>query len=224
MKAIGYIRVSTTEQATEGVSMAAQRAKIEAYALASGFELLAIHEDAGISGYKAANRPGLQAAMAAACANKGVLIVYSLSRFARNTREAIELCDTLGDAGADLVSLTEKIDTTSPAGKLIFRMMAALAEFERDQLKERVSEAMAYAKAQGRRVGTIPFGFDLGADRCHLVPNEAEQASIGMIQRFRSEGLSLREIAARLNEQGIPSKTGKGWSAKTVLGILRVAA
>lgn len=224
MDAIGYIRVSTEQQATEGVSLAAQRERIQAYCVAAGMSLVGIREDAGISGYHAHNRPGLQQAMAEACDRKAALIVYSLSRFARNTREAIDLCDQLDNAGADLVSLTERIDTTTPAGKLIFRMMAALAEFERDQLSERVTDAMAFAKAQGRRVGSIPFGYDLGDDGVHLVENQGEQASITLIQQLHTEGLSLREVAGELNDRGISSKTGRAWSAKTVRDVIKRAA
>ena len=87
-------------------------------------------------------RASLQAAVSAVCACGGVLVVYSLSRLARNTTETLELGKRLSKAGADLVSLSEKIDTTSAAGKMVFRMLAVLAEFERDQVSERTTMAL----------------------------------------------------------------------------------
>ena len=132
MKAVGYIRVSTQEQAKDGDSLAAQRAKIEAWCVVNDYELKAIYEDAGVSGTKA-DRDGLQEAIQAT--GKGdALVVYSLSRLTRNTRHMLQLSEHLEKQGTDIVSLTEKIDTTTASGKMVFRMMAVLNEFERDQI------------------------------------------------------------------------------------------
>ena len=98
-KAVGYVRVSTTEQAREGVSLDAQRARIAAWCAANGYELMALHADEGVSGKRATNRPALQAALDAACASKGALVVYSLSRLARSTKDALSISDRLGKAG-----------------------------------------------------------------------------------------------------------------------------
>ena len=121
--------MSTGGQATEGVSLEAQMAKAQAWAAANGYEVGGIYSDAGISGKRTANRPGLQDALREVCAERGnVLIVYSLSRLARSTKDAIAIAERIEKAGADLVSLTERIDTTSAAGKMVFRMLAVLAE------------------------------------------------------------------------------------------------
>jgi site-specific DNA recombinase len=117
-----YLRVSTAGQVTEGVSLEAQEARARRWA---------------------ENRPGLQAALTEVCRTKGALVVYSLSRLARSTKDAISIAERLERAGADLVSLSEKIDTTSAAGKMLFRMLAVLAEFERDLISERTWGAMA---------------------------------------------------------------------------------
>jgi hypothetical protein len=95
MRAIGYVRVSTAEQAAEGVSLDAQRARIAAWAHANAAELTAVYTDAGLSGGRADNRPGLQAALDAACTAKAALVVYSLSRLARSTRDAITISERL---------------------------------------------------------------------------------------------------------------------------------
>ncbi|MCH8851463.1 MAG: recombinase family protein [Planctomycetes bacterium] len=88
-----------------------------AWAQANDYELLELFVDAGLSGSRADNRPGLQRAVNTACKRKAALVVYSLSRLARSTRDALMLAERLNKAGADLVSLTESIDTTSAAVK-----------------------------------------------------------------------------------------------------------
>ena len=205
--AIGYIRVSTEGQATDGVSLDAQRAKIEAWALLNDYELIAIHVDAGISGKGMANRPGLQDALAD-CKKGSALVVYSLSRLARSTKDTIEISERLAKSGADLVSLSEKIDTTSAAGKMVFRMMAVLAEFERDQISERTATAMQYKKTQGERVGAIPYGFTLAADGIALVENAAEQDVLTQARELHTGGMSLRKVAAELARRGFNARNG----------------
>jgi len=160
--AIAYVRVSTSGQAEDGVSLDAQRSKIAAWCDVMGYELVRTCADEGLSGHSIEKRLGLQQAVEAVCASGGVLVVYSLSRLARNTRETLELGERLSQAGADLVSLSEKIDTTSAAGKMVFRMLAVLAEFERDQVSERTAMALQYKKAHGERLGgRIPYGRQL---------------------------------------------------------------
>ena len=110
---IGYVRVSTEQQAAEGISLDAQRAKIAAWCELNGYSLAGIFIDAGISGKRADNRPELQKALTAVTECRGVLLVYSLSRLARSTKNTLAISDRLEMAGADLVSLSEKIDTTS---------------------------------------------------------------------------------------------------------------
>lgn len=219
--AIGYVRVSTEGQATEGVSLEAQRAKIEAWCLANDVQPGGVFVDAGVSGKRADNRPQLQEALAAVSKVKGVLIVYSLSRLARSTKDTIQISERLDKAGADLVSLSEKLDTTSASGKMVFRMMAVLAEFERDQISERTSTAMAHKKSKGERVGTIPFGFRLLGDGRTLVRDEKEQGTIELLQLFRESGHSYGKIADILNRKSVPTKkTGAMWQGTTVRNIL----
>lgn len=219
--AIGYVRVSTEGQATEGVSLEAQQARIEAWCLANDVQPGGVFVDAGVSGKRADNRPQLQEALAAVSKAKGVLIVYSLSRLARSTKDTIQISERLDKAGADLVSLSEKLDTTSAAGKMVFRMMAVLAEFERDQISERTSTAMAHKKSKGERVGTIPFGFRLLDDGRTLVRDEKEQGIIELLELFRESGHSYGKIADILNRKSVPTKkTGAKWQGTTVRNIL----
>jgi DNA invertase Pin-like site-specific DNA recombinase len=219
--ATAYIRVSTVGQVTDGVSLDAQRAKIEAWCLVNDVQMGQVFVDAGISGKRADNRPQLQAALDTVCNDGGVLVVYSLSRLARSTKDTIVISERLDKAGADLVSLSEKLDTTSAAGKMVFRMMAVLAEFERDQVSERTCSAMAHKKAQGQRVGTVPFGYDLAADGITLVENENETRIIELINSLRTKGYTLQAIATELEAAGVATKKGLAkWSPKTIRAIL----
>jgi DNA invertase Pin-like site-specific DNA recombinase len=219
--ATAYIRVSTEGQVTDGVSLDAQRAKIEAWCFANDITLGAVFVDAGISGKRADNRPQLQAALDTVCNDGGVLVVYSLSRLARSTKDTIAISERLDKAGADLVSLSEKLDTTSAAGKMVFRMMAVLAEFERDQVSERTCSAMAHKKSKGERVGEIPFGYDLSADGVTLVENADQLRAIELIHSLKEKGYSLRAIAEALDTAGVTTKKGaKTWKHTTVSNIL----
>jgi DNA invertase Pin-like site-specific DNA recombinase len=224
--AVGYVRVSTEAQATDGVSLEAQTARIRAWCDCNGFTLAAVHTDAGLSGKRADNRPALQSALADLCKRGGALVVYSLSRLARSTQDAIGIAERLGKAGADLVSLTERIDTTSAAGKMVFRMLAVLAEFERDLVSERTRTALSHKRSRGERIGELPFGFTLAGDGVTLVADAAEQAVIRDMLGLRAAGATYRAIAAELTRRGVLTKRGNAaWTHQSVRSVLaRVAA
>jgi site-specific DNA recombinase len=222
MKSIGYARCSTDGQVHDGVSLDAQQAKIRAWCEANGWELVGLHVDAGLSGCRADNRPGLQEALTSACEHKAVLVVYSLSRLARSTKDAIGISERLAKSGADLVSLSERIDTTSAAGKMIFRMLAVLAEFERDQIAERTKWALSHMRTQGKRIsGQIPYGYDLSSDGKTLALNLAEQEGLRFMLAHKTAGNGRRKIAAALTAKRFTTKTGAPWSHQAVGNILR---
>ena len=223
MRAVGYARVSTARQADDGVSLDAQRACFLGWCDANGYKLANVFTDAGLSGGRADNRPGLQDALQTVCKTRGaVLVVYSLSRLARSTRDALSIAETLDKAGADLVSLSERIDTTTAAGKMIFRMLAVLAEFERDQVSERTRMALAHKRTNGQRIsGNLPFGYDLAPDRATLTENPDEQAILADIRAARASGRSLRWIADDLNRRNVPTKTGARWSHQVLAKMLK---
>lgn len=222
MKAVGYVRVSTDGQVTDGVSLDAQQARIRAWCEANGYTVAGLHIDAGLSGSRSDNRPALQTALNEACHHKAAFIVYSLSRLARSTKDAIVISERLAKAGADLVSLSERIDTTTAAGKMVFRMLAVLAEFERDQIAERTKGAMSHMRNEGKRIsGRLPYGYDLSMDGVNLVPNTKEQEGLRLILAMRKAGKGRRLIAAALREQGITTKTGTTWSPQAVGAILK---
>lgn len=217
--AIGYIRVSTSMQANDGVSLDAQRAKIAAWCELNDYELKDVFVDAGVSGSKMTNRTGLMDALNA-CSKGSALVVYSLSRLSRSIRDTMDISDRLSKAGSDLVSLSEKIDTTSAAGKMVFRMLSVMAEFEHDQIVERVKFGMDYKKQQNGRVGTINYGSKMSDDGTTLVDDENEQLIIAAIHKYREGGLSLRNIVSRINEQGYKSRSGKPFQLTQVARIV----
>jgi len=220
MLAVGYARVSTASQSEEGVSLEAQERRIHAWCQANGYRLQEVFVEAR-SAARAHNRPQLQVALTRACQAKAALVVYSLSRLARSTKDALLISERLDRAGADLVSLSERIDSTSPMGKMVFRLLAAINEFEKDQLSERTRLAMAHLRLSNRRISTkIPLGYDLAPDGQTLVENPAEQATVRKIVALRQGGLSLAQIARQMEQEGVPTKNGRGWYPSTVARIL----
>lgn len=221
-QAVGYIRVSTERQADEGVSLEAQKGKIEAWCEANGYELAAVYVDAGISGKRMDTRPELQKALKAI--KKGMaLVVYSLSRLARSTKDAISINEAIAKKKGDLVSLAEKLDATTATGKMMFQMLAVLAEFERSLVGERTKAALAHKKSSGAVYTAVtPFGYQAIEGRLVKVEQEAEL--VAEMRRQRTSGATLAGIAQSLNDRGIQGKSGGRWYASTVSNILNRAA
>jgi len=222
MYAVGYVRVSTASQAEDGISLRQQREAIRKYADLHGLDLKTIHTDAGKSAKRADNREGLQAALRDVCGCGGVLVVYSLSRFARSTRDAIDLSEKISRCGADLASITERIDTSSGMGRFFFRVMASLGELERDQVSERTKAGLADKRERGEKTGgVVPYGFDAVERDGVLVleNNTAEQRIIKRIVRLRGRkprGMPYQQIADTLNGEGVATKTGGAWTVDSV--------
>ncbi len=221
MKAIGYIRVSTVGQAVEGVSLEAQRDKITAWCAANDAELSEVFVDAGISGKRSKNRPQLHAALDMACKAGNVLVVYSLSRLARSTKDTISISERIEKSGADLVSINEKLDTTTAAGKMVFRLLAVLAEFESDQISERTRCGLAFKRSQGKRVSRkIPYGYKLASDGDTLLKDDSEQDALRLIRDLRDGGMTHRAIAAELTTRGVKTKEGNSTWQHGMIGKL----
>ena len=220
MKAIGYVRVSTQGQVEDGVSLDAQEAKVRAWADLNGASEVVIFRDEGISGKRSDNRPGLQSALD--MVGKGdALVVYSLSRLSRSTKDALVLSEILQKKDADLVSLSEKIDTTSASGKMVFRLLAVLNEFERDQISDRTRFALAHKKANGEKTGgTVPFGYKVRSGK--LSRNAEEQKAVRLILDLSKKGETLRGICRELEAAGVARKQGSlSWHPQVVSDILQ---
>ena len=173
--------------------------------------------DAGISGKSMDKRTGLQDALKTT--GKGMaLVVYSLSRLARSTQDTLSIADTFNQRGADLVSITEHIDTTGAMGKMLFQLMAVFSEFERNVISERTKSALAHKKAKGEKYAPVPFGYIEVEKR--LVVVQAEAQIVTEIMAKRKAGVSMQKIADALNGQGVIGKQGGKWYASSVKCIL----
>jgi len=219
--AIGYVRVSTEEQSREGVSLDAQKAKIKAYCDLHDMNLIAIAEDAGISGKSTANRPGLMEVLTALETGEAeAIITMKLDRLSRSTRDVLDLTDRVQREGWELHSISEKLDTGSAAGRFVLTILAALAQMEREQIGERTRFALDHKRKNGERLGTTPFGFITTEDHA-LVPLDAEQVVLGRITELRDDGIPFAAIAEHLQAEGIPTKRGKRWHASTVAYLVK---
>lgn len=150
-------------------------------------------------------------------------MVYSLSRLARSTKDALSISERLAKSGADLVSLSESIDTTSAAGKMVFRMLAVLAEFERDVIAERTRAAMQHKKTKGERISReAAYGYRL--DNGRVIADADEQRAVALVAKLHNAGRSLRAIAAALETAGLRPRTGRRWHPQTVARIAAATA
>ena len=224
-RVVGYVRVSTEQQADGGVSLDAQRAKLEAYAVAMDLELVAIEEDAGLSA-KTLERPALQRALAMldAGAAEG-LLVAKLDRLTRSVRDLGELVERYFASKCSLLSVADSIDTRSAAGRLVLNVLTSVAQWEREATGERTRDAMAHLKASGVHVGGTALGWERTAEtdahgRRMIRGVEADLVTIERIGVLHAEGLTLRAIAERLTAEGRRTKRGGKWAPETVRRVI----
>jgi DNA invertase Pin-like site-specific DNA recombinase len=223
-RAVAYLRVSTDKQAAEGVSLAAQRRKVELYAELHGLELVAVEVDAGISA-KTLDRPALARARAMLAAGEAeALLVVKLDRLTRSVADLGAVIESCNREGWALMSVSEHIDTRTAAGRLVLNVLGSVSQWERETVSERTKEALAYKRAKGEKTGgDLPFGSSLAADGVHLETDPAEARALELIDQLRAEGVSIRRIAAELEARGVPAR-GKRWHPTSVARILKRAA
>jgi len=222
---IGYLRVSSVGQATNGVSLAEQEHRIRGYCTAHGLELVSVVADEGISGKATGNRPGLQRALKALRGRRaGGLVVVKLDRLSRSLRDALDLVAQSEREGWELHSIGENLDTSTPHGRFVVHLFAALAQLEREQIGERTRNGMAELRRQGRRIsGQPPFGFRFEGDR--LEPVEEEQTILGQMLGLGGVGCGPTAIAGALNADGLLNpRTGSPWTPGNVGALLKTAA
>lgn len=223
IKAIGYVRVSTEEQAKEGLSIDAQIAKINAYATLNDMDLVDVIVDAGKSA-KNTKRDGLQALLRRIETGEAACVVTcKLDRLSRRVVDTLTLIERIEAAGAGFHSIAERVDTKSAIGKFFLCITASYAEMERNIVGERVSEVLAYKKTQGEWVGSVPYGFQVQDKK--LVPADEHKHAVQLVSKLRQEGKTLRAIAGELNRLSIPAPRGGNWHASSVKHLLdRMAA
>lgn len=219
-RAATYLRVSTDEQAKDGYGLDVQRQQTEAYALAFGLDVTARYVDEGISGTKF-ERPGLNAVLEAARAKEfDILIVPAIDRLARRASLLLKIWDELESAGVAIVAVKERIDTSTPAGRLMRTMFAGVAEFERDSIVARTAAGRnERGKRDGEKGGRVPYGYIRTVEGAIQVDENAAMI-VRKIFALHQDGKSLRQIAAMLED--VPtSRGGKHWYASSVSEVLK---
>ena len=221
----GYIRVSTEEQAQEGVSLAAQKHKIEVYCDLNDLHLVGIVEDAGISGKTLSKRPGIQTILSQ-LENGDItgLVILKLDRLSRSTRDILDLTDRIEKNGWELHSIMERLDTSSATGRFTLTLLASLAQLEREQISERTKAALAHKKENGEYLGSPPLGYDIeisSSGKRTLVPVHEEQLVLQRIYDMRRDGMTYQQIADALNESDVRTKRGKLFRKGTVFYLVQ---
>ena len=222
IKAIGYIRVSTRDQAESGASLASQRTKIETYAILHDLELVEVIDDAGFSA-KSLDRPGMTNLLRLIRGRKvGVVVVAKLDRITRSVRDLGELADLFQRSGVEFASVADHIDTSTASGRLVLNVMGSVSQWEREAIGERTSEALAVMRSNGRLISRhAPYGYRLNGQG--WIEDDREQRAISLTRRLRAEGLSLRQIAAELERHGHHNRRGRRLSAQTIANVLKRA-
>ena len=206
LRALSYGRVSTGRQAENGLSLPDQEDKLGDYVTSRGWQHLEHVTDPGASGRKLANRKGLVSALDRLDRGEAnVLVASKVDRVARSTADFAGLLDRAERHGWSLVVLDLDLDTTTAAGRMVAEIVAAAASFESRRIGERVKDAHAVRKAQGKRAGQAPI------------------LSTELRQRIASEhqaGKSLSAIARSLNSEGIPTAKGGTWWPATISQVV----
>jgi DNA invertase Pin-like site-specific DNA recombinase len=211
IRAVGYMRVSTAEQAGSGAGLEAQRAAIEREGVNRGWDLVEVCTDAAASGGSITGRPALDRALRAVeGGDADVLIVAKLDRLSRSLLDFAALMARAQQRGWNLVALDLGIDLSTPAGEFLANVMASAAQWERRIIGQRTREALAVRKAQGVRLGRpVSLGADV-TDR---------------IRKLRERGLTLAAIAGSLNAGEVPTAQGGArWHPSTVRAVLERTA
>jgi len=229
-RVIGYVRVSTVHQADSGVSLDAQRAKLEAYAVCMDLELVSIEVDAGASA-KTLRRPALQTALARLNAGEAEgLLVCKLDRLTRSVKDLGELVERYFADRFSLLSVADSIDTRSAAGRLVLNVLASVSQWGREAAGERTAEALRHIReAEGAQLGGEALGWQRTDERDEhgrrmVADVEGESETVARILELRSQGLTLRAVAEQLTAEGRRTKRGGKWHASTVRNVLKRAA
>jgi len=223
-RAICYVRVSTEEQAREGVSIAAQTERLRAYCHMAGLEIVDTIRDEGVSGAKPlASRDGGQRLIELLAKGQAQHVVaLKLDRLFRDAEDALRQTRAWDKAriALHLVDMGgTTLNTASAMGRFFLSMLAAFAELERNLIAERTALALRHKKAHLEAYAPEPYGYKRVEER--LIRDAKEQGVLAQIFGLRQAGRSLRDIAATLNVLGIPTKRGARWYASTIHYLLR---
>lgn len=220
MRAIGYIRVSTEDQAEHGVSLLHQAERIRSYCKYRGVELIEIIEDAGVSGGTNRARDGFMRLLNRVESGEGdAVILYSLDRLSRDMLTLLALERLLNECNVELHTVEGAVDTSTPDGFMSFAMKAFLGEMERRQIKHRTKAALGHKKHRGEVVGSIPYGYQRVGDS--LEESAVEQAIIRYANELHLKGHTLAAIERNFKETGIKTRARKSWTPQQIKRLIQ---
>lgn len=216
---MAYLRVSTEEQ---HLGPEAQRASIAQWASRGGVTVAAWHTDAGVSGASEhTDRPGLMAALEDIPALRaGVLLIARRDRIARDVVVAATIERAVKGRGARVVSADGVGNGDTPADQFMRTILDGAAAYERELIRARTRAALRARRAQGKRAGTVPWGFS-AADDGRLSPNDLERAVVARVSALRAQGMSLRAIVRALEVESLYARSGKPLQLTQVARIAR---
>ncbi len=222
-RVVGYVRVSTEEQADKGVSLDNQEQRIRAHAFAKDWELTRIYRDEGWSG-KDLRRPAVKELLDAASANAfDAIVVYKVDRVTRRQKDLWHLIeDLLEPAGVGFVSVSEPFDTTTAIGKACLGMIGVFAQLERDTIAERTRDALAYKRDRGERLGAPALSESVEGGELQTVA--AELVTVERMAALRRSGRTYAAIVEAMTAEGRPTKRGGKWHRATVRYVLTKVA
>lgn len=220
-----YVRVSTEEQAMEGYSVRGQVEKLQAYVSAKSWSIFDVYLDEGISGKNITQRPAINRLIEDIKAGrvKNVL-VYKLDRLTRSVADLVYLIDLFNESGCAFNSLSESIDTSTASGRMFIKIIGIFAEFERENIGERVRLGKERKAKEGYTTSCAItcYGYQRGKGEKVQEIVEAEAATVRrMFDLYVHQNLSLSRIAKTLNVERIPSKQNSVWNAASVGAVLR---
>ncbi len=197
-----YVRVSTEEQAKEGISLDAQIDRCRAFCIARGWKVHKIYTDAGYSA-GTLNRPALCSLLEDVQRKEiNILLVYKIDRFSRKLKDLISSLEDLKRQGVNFTSVTEQIDTTTAMGEAFFQIIGVFAQLERGMVKERVEMAFSKKIASGEVLSRAPLGYVYSNGR--LVVEKVTAEKVREIYSMWLAGVNYKEIASH---SGIPVST-----------------
>lgn len=218
---VGYVRVSTKDQADSGLSLASQEAKIRAMATVKGVELVDVVIDRAESA-KSLDRPGIQNVLAMIRERKVAgVIIAKLDRITRSVKDLGTIVELLQSHDASIISTYETLDTSTANGRMILNITATIAQWEREIICERTRDALRQKIADGGHAGNIAYGFRSEGGRA--VRDEEEQKVITIARVMRDRGDSLSQIVGWLNANGHRTRRGTEWRVQYVDRILKGA-
>lgn len=217
-----YIRVSTEDQARDGFSINAQKEKLTKYAEANDWSIFDYYIDDGISGKNLDGRPEVTRMLKDVEEGKiNNILIYKLDRLTRSVRDLIYLIELFEKHSCTFNSQTEKIDTSNAVGRMFVKIIGIFAEFERENLAERVSFGYEQKTREGNYTNTQGvYGYDYIPKEQKLVVNIEEKDLVNRIFDLYIDGKSYFKIAFKLNEENVPTKRGGHWSATTISSII----